>query len=81
MPSALGDAIHMRVTQYNVIAEGRWEVRVGGGRKVGEIRRKLGRRVYYYTHGEVLPEIFVPAMRRPLPGVRQFCDTLNRANV
>lgn len=73
----------MRITDFNTVAEDVWTIRVNG-RKVGEIRRKLGRRVHYVSQSsKILPEIFVPAISRRVhsatrAGIHFFCDTLNR---
>jgi hypothetical protein len=80
----------MRFTHYNPVAAGKWEVRVsegaGRGMKVGEIRRKRGRRVSYVAWGEVLPQVFIAVMKRrvrpnTLTGVCHFVRDLNRASV
>lgn len=74
---------------YEVIGKDRWAIRVGvlgegRERKVGEIRRKRGRRVSYSAGRERLPQVFIAAMTRHVqPGtldcVCRFVRDLNRA--
>jgi hypothetical protein len=78
----------MMTHHYEPIGKDRWAIRVGvlggdRGVKVGEIRRKRGRRVSYVAWGEVLPQVFIAVMRRgvrpnTLTGVCWFVQTLNR---
>lgn len=79
----------MMTHYYEVIGKDRWAVRVGvlgegRERKIGEIRRKRGRRVSYSAWGERLPQVFIAAMTRrvqpvTLDCVCRFVRDLNRA--